>query len=115
MMPTISKITFAPPGPRARKLMQREIEQFHQPSIDRLYPIFTKRVQGAIIEDVDGNRYLDFAIGSGSMSLGGANPELVKVVKERVEELAHASYPSMNEVVIEFAEKLTAIAPGRGK
>jgi len=114
-MPTISKITFAPPGPRARKLMQREIEQFHQPSIDRLYPIFTKRVQGAIIEDVDGNRYLDFAIGSGSMSLGGANPELVKVVKERVEELAHASYPSMNEVVIEFAEKLTAIAPGRGK
>ena len=68
-----------------------------------------------MIEDVDGNKYLDFAIGSGSMSLGGANPDLVKVVKERVEDLAHASYPSMNEVVIQFAEKLTSIAPGSGK
>jgi 4-aminobutyrate aminotransferase len=111
----MSKITVSPPGPRARELISREIQQFHQPSIDRVYPIFTKSVHGAIIEDVDGNRYLDFAIGSGSMSLGGANPDLVKVVKDRVEELAHASYPSMNEIVIKFAEKLTSIAPGSGK
>src|SRR5438445_11617202 len=99
-MPTISKITFAPPGPRARKLMQRELEQFHQPSIDRLYPIFTKRVKGAIIEAVDGIGYFDLAFGSGSMPFAGANPELVKVVKERVEELVHAYYHSMNEVVL---------------
>jgi 4-aminobutyrate aminotransferase-like enzyme len=111
----LSKISVAPPGPRAKALIEREIKQFHQPSIDRLYPIFTKHIRGALIEDVDGNRYLDFAIGSGSMSLGGANPELVKVVKERVEDLAHASYPTMNEVVIQFAEKLTSIAPGSGK
>ena len=110
-----SKITVAPPGPRARELIKREIEQFHQPSIDRLYPIFTKNIHGALIEDVDGNRYLDFAIGSGSMSLGGANPDLVKVVKEQVEDLAYASYPCLNEIVIKFAEKLTSIAPGSGK
>lgn len=112
---TMSKITVSPPGPKARELIEREIKQFHQPSIDRVYPIFTKSVHGAIIEDVDGNKYLDFAIGSGSMSLGGANPDLVKVVRESVEDLAHASYPSMNEVVIKFAEKLTSIAPGSGK
>jgi len=111
----MSKITMSPPGPRARELIEREIKQFHQPSIDRVYPIFTKSIHGALIEDVDGNNYLDFAIGSGSMSLGGANPDLVKVVRERVEELAHASYPCMNEIVIKFAEKLTAIAPGTGK
>ena len=111
----MSKITMSPPGPRARELIEREIKQFHQPSIDRVYPIFTKSIHGAVIEDVDGNKYLDFAIGSGSMSLGGANPELVKVVKERVEDLAHASYPTMNEIVIKFAEKLTSIAPGSGK
>lgn len=112
---SMSKITIAPPGPRSRELIEREIKQFHQPSIDRVYPIFARSVHGAVIEDVDGNRYLDFAIGSGSMSLGGANPELVKVVRERVDELAHASYPTMNEVVIKFAEKLTSIAPGSGK
>lgn len=112
---SFSKIAVSPPGPKARALIQREIKQFHQPSIDRLYPIFTRHIHGALIEDVDGNHYLDFAIGSGSMSLGGANPELVKVVKERVEDLAHASYPTMNEIVIQFAEKLTSIAPGSGK
>src|ERR1700687_4200890 len=97
-----SKISVSPPGPRARELIEREIQQFHQPSIDRVYPIFTKHVHGAMIEDVDGNRYLDFAIGSGSMSLGGANPGLVKLVKDRVDDLAHASYPYMDQVVIEL-------------
>jgi 4-aminobutyrate aminotransferase len=111
----LSKIVVSPPGPLARKLIEREIQQFHQPSIDRVYPIFTKRVEGIVIEDIDGNRYLDFAIGSGSMSLGGANPELVRAVRENVEDLAHASYPTMNEVVIRFAEKLTSISPGSGK
>jgi 4-aminobutyrate aminotransferase-like enzyme len=93
-------------------LMEREVKQFHQPSIDRLYPIFAKRITGTIVEDVDGNRYLDFTIGSGSMSLGGAPPGLVDLVKDRVEDLAHASYPYLDEVVIKLAEQLTAIAPG---
>ena len=68
-----------------------------------------------MVEDVDGNRYLDFAIGSGSMSLGGAEPGLVKLVKERVEDLAHASYPYMDQVVIELGEKITAIAPATSR
>jgi 4-aminobutyrate aminotransferase-like enzyme len=114
-LPKLSKIVTPPPGPQARELIEREIKQFHQPSIDRVYPIFTKKVDGIVIEDVDGNRYLDFAIGSGSMSLGGANPELVKTIRDNVENLAHASYPTMNEAVIKFAEKLTKIAPGSGK
>lgn len=110
-----SKIVTPPPGPNARKLIEREVKQFHQPSIDRVYPIFTKKIDGAVVEDVDGNHYLDFAIGSGSMSLGGAPKELVETVRERVSELAHGSYPYMNQVVIEFAEKLTSIAPGPSK
>ena len=112
---TLSKITVPPPGPEARKLIKREVRQFHQPSIDRVYPIFTKRIEGVMVEDVDGNRYLDFAIGSGSMSLGGAEPGLVRLVKERVEDLAHASYPYMDQVVIELGEKMTAIAPGTSR
>jgi 4-aminobutyrate aminotransferase-like enzyme len=111
----LSRIIVPPPGPNARKLIEREVKQFHQPSIDRVYPIFTKKIEGAMVEDVDGNRFLDFAIGSGSMSLGGAYPALVDLVKNRIEDLAHASYPYMNQIVIDFAEKLTAIAPGRTK
>ena len=72
-----SKIITPPPGPKARKLIERELKLLHQPSIDRVYPIFTKRIDGAVVEDVDGNRYLDFAIGSGIMSLGCAPKGLV--------------------------------------
>ncbi len=110
-----AKIVTPPPGPNARKLIERELKLLHQPSIDRVYPIFTKKIDGAVVEDVDGNRFLDFAIGSGSMSLGGAPRELVKTVSERAEELAHGSYPYLNPTVIEFAEKLTSIAPGPSK
>lgn len=67
------------------------------------------------MEDVDGNRFLDFTIGSGSMTLGGAHPDLVNVVKNEIQNLAHASYPYMDEVVIKLAEKLTSIAPGPTK
>ncbi|MDA4137336.1 MAG: aspartate aminotransferase family protein [Thaumarchaeota archaeon] len=110
-----SKIVTPPPGPKARKLIERELKLLHQPSIDRVYPIFTKTIDGAVVEDVDGNRYLDFAIGSGSMSLGGAPGPLVKTIIERAQELGHGSYPYLNPAVIEFAEKLSSVAPGKSK
>ena len=110
-----AKIVTPPPGPNARKLIERELKLLHQPSIDRVYPIFTKKITGAVVEDVDGNSYLDFAIGSGSMSLGGAPEPLVRTVTERAGELAHGSYPYLNPSVIEFAEKLTSVAPGASK
>lgn len=88
---------------------------FHQPSIDRVYPIFAKRVEGAVVEDVDGNRYLDFTIGSGAMSLGGAHSGLVDVLRNHAEELAHSPFPALDETAIRLAEKLTAIAPGSTK
>ena len=64
---------------------------------------------------MDGNHYLDFAIGSGSMSLGGAPESLVRTLTERAGELAHGSYPYLNPAVIEFAEKLSSITPGKTK
>jgi 4-aminobutyrate aminotransferase len=110
-----AKIVTPPPGPKARELIERELKLLHQPSIDRVYPIFTKQITGAVVEDVDGNRYLDFAIGSGSMSLGGAPEALVRTLTERAQELAHGSYPYLNPAVITFAEKLKSIAPGDSK
>ena len=110
-----AKIVTPPPGPNARKLIERELKLLHQPSIDRVYPIFTKTIEGAIVEDVDGNRYLDFAIGSGSMSLGGAPEPLVREITERASELGHGSYPYLNPAVIRFAEKLKSVAPGKSK
>lgn len=83
--------------------------------MDRIFPIFAKRVLGAVVEDVDGNRYLDFTIGSGCMSLGGAYPAIVDILKGRVEDYAHSPFPALNEIVIRLGEKLTTIAPGPTK
>src|ERR1700732_39823 len=99
-----SKILTPPPGPKARELIERELKRMHQPSIDRVYPIFTKKIAGAVVEDGDGNRYLDFAMGPGSRSLGGAPDQLVNTIRERAAELGHGSYPYINQAVIDFAE-----------
>jgi len=109
------KIIKEPPGPKARKLLEREAKVFHQGSIDRLYALFSRKVEGALVEDVDGNRYLDFEAGSGSMGLGGAYPELVETIKSEIANMAHISYPFLNEVVISLAEKLIEITPGKFK
>ena len=107
----MSKITMFPLGPRARELIEPEIKQFHQSSIDGIYPIFTKNIYGTVIEDDDSNKYLDFANGSGSMSFGETNPELVKVVNELIEDLVFASFPGVNETVIKFAENSPRLHP----
>ncbi|NNE11856.1 MAG: aspartate aminotransferase family protein, partial [Ilumatobacter sp.] len=50
------------PGPRAREVIERD-ERHSSPSLTRVYPLVVARGQGAIIEDVDGNRFLDFNAG----------------------------------------------------
>jgi 4-aminobutyrate aminotransferase-like enzyme len=117
LLPTMTstKIVTESPGPNARKLIERESKVFRQPGNDRLYTLFSKSVKGAIVEDIDGNRYLDFEAGSGSMGLGGSHPELVKTIKEEISSLGHISYPFLNEVVISLGEKLAEITPGKFK
>ncbi len=100
------------PGPRAQALIQRD-SQVLSPSYTRSYPLVVERGQGAIVEDVDGNRFLDCNAGIAVASTGHCHPEVVAAVQEQAARLIHMSGTDFYyENMIHLAEKLAAIAPG---
>ncbi|MFZ0580840.1 MAG: acetyl ornithine aminotransferase family protein [Candidatus Acidiferrales bacterium] len=101
------------PGPKAKQLVERD-HHVVSPSYTRDYPLVAKTGRGAMVEDVDGNIFLDFAAGIAVVSTGHCHPEVVAAIQKQAAELIHMSgtdfyYPSM----VELAEKLASIAPGK--
>ena len=71
------------------------------------------RGKGALLYDVDGNRYIDFAGGIGVLNVGHANAEVVEAIKEQAERFLHTCFSvMMYESYIELAQRLTEITPG---
>src|SRR5215469_7214829 len=100
------------PGPRATEILSKD-EELISPSYTRSYPLVMKRGYGAIIEDVDGNTFLDFNAGVAVAALGHAHPEIVEAISRQASEFIHISgtdyyYPQQTEL----AEKLNQITPG---
>src|ERR1700735_2222637 len=101
------------PGPKAKKLVERD-HHVVSPSYTRDYPLLAKFGRGATVENVDGNTFLDFAAGIAVVATGHCHPEVVAAIQKQAGELIHMSgtdfyYPSM----VELAEKLASIAPGK--
>jgi 4-aminobutyrate aminotransferase len=102
------------PGPRAAELIRRDSEVL-SPSYSRCYPLVAARGQGAMIEDVDGNRFLDFNAGIAVTSTGHCHPKVVQAIEEQSKRLIHMSGTDFYyENMVQLAEKLAAIAPGDG-
>ena len=59
---TVPNISTPIPGPKAKKFLERD-DLYVSPSYTRCYPLVVERGSGAVIEDVDGNLYLDFTAG----------------------------------------------------
>ncbi len=99
------------PGPRAKALVERD-RKVLSPSYTRDYPLVVSRGEGAIIEDLDGNRFLDFNAGIAVASTGHCHPHVVAAIKHQAERLIHMSGTDFYyENMIELGEKLAAIAP----
>ena len=103
------------PGPDARAWVARD-EAVSSPSYTRDYPLVVRRAVGSVVEDVDGNRFLDFAAGIAVCSTGHCHPKVVAAIHEQAKSLLHICgsdfyYPSM----IELMEKLSALAPWSGE
>ncbi len=102
------------PGPRAKKVLQTD-QQYVSPSYTRSYPLVAKRGRGALVEDVDGNHFLDFTAGIGVVATGHCHPKVVQAIQKQSAELVHMSgtdfyYPGLAEL----ARKLSLLAPGAG-
>src|SRR6476620_11401556 len=102
------------PGPRASKLIATD-EQYTSPSYTRVYPLAVERGFGAVIEDVDGNRFLDFTAGIAVCSTGHCHSRIVAAIQQQAAKLLHMSgtdfyYAPQGEL----AKKLAEITPGAG-
>src|SRR5260370_4422879 len=100
------------PGPKSRALMaRREAAIPRGPS--NATPVFAARADGATIEDVDGNRYLDFAGGIGCLTIGHRSPRVLSAVGEQLEKRLHLCFAvTPYESYVAVAAKLNALAPG---
>jgi 4-aminobutyrate aminotransferase len=100
------------PGPNAKTLIAKDA-QFVSPSYTRGYPLVAKSGRGAIVEDVDGNTFLDFAAGIAVVSTGHCHPRVVEAIQKQAAELIHISGTDFYiPNLVELAERLSAIAPG---
>src|SRR3984957_5253786 len=111
-MPTIQLRTEIP-GPKSRELMRRR-EHAVPRGVSHATPIFTARAEGAVLEDVDGNRFLDFAGGIGVVNAGHRAPRVVAALRKQVDEFIHTCFSvAPYEKYVALAEKLNALVPGK--
>ena len=77
-------ITSTLPGPKAQEIIKRR-EKAIPDAIKCVYPVVIDRAEGAIIEDVDGNKFLYWVGGVGVLNIGFSQPEIIDVVKKQSE------------------------------
>ncbi|MDY5775192.1 MAG: 4-aminobutyrate--2-oxoglutarate transaminase [Lachnospiraceae bacterium] len=102
------------PGPKAQAVIDRRAAAI--PSGIRCgYPVVMDHAEGAMIEDVDGNRFLDWIGGVGVLNIGHCHPEVVEAVKNQADKYFHGMFNVVtHEGYVALAEKLSAIAPVKG-
>ena len=102
------------PGPKARAIIERD-SKYVSPSYTRDYPFVIARGEGAVVEDVDGNRFIDCAAGIAVNSTGVSHPEVVKAIADQAQKFIHMSGTDFYyEPQVRLAEELAAIAPIAG-
>lgn len=100
------------PGPKAAALIRRD-EKVMSPSYTRCYPLAVKRGEGAILEDVDGNRFLDFNAGIAVVAAGHSHPRVVAAIQKQAAEFLHMSGTDFYyENMVQLAETLARLVPG---
>jgi len=108
------RIVTPPPGPRAQALIARDARVMSQ-NFAKDYPLVAARGEGAMVEDLDGNRYLDFAAGIAVASTGHSHPQVVAAIRAQSERFLHmCATDFFYENVVDLAEGLARRAPGPG-
>lgn len=108
-------VTETVPGPKASKVIERRKAVIPN-AIGCVYPVVIEKGEGAMIEDVDGNHFVDFIGGVGVLNIGFSHPEVVEAVKAQSEKYFHGMFNVVtHEGYVSLAEKLCEIAPVKGE
>jgi 4-aminobutyrate aminotransferase len=102
------------PGPKAKAIIEKD-ERYSAPAYGRVYPLVVKEGRGMVIEDVDGNLFLDFMAGIAVASTGHAHPKVVKAIEEQARKFLHICGSDFYyEPMAVLVAQLARLAPGRG-
>ncbi|CAN5717279.1 acetyl ornithine aminotransferase family protein [soil metagenome] len=102
------------PGPRARAHVEYD-RIWTSPSLPRAFPLAPVRGEGCAIEDIDGNRFLDFAAGIAVNSTGHGHPQVIDAIRQQAEQLVHYSASDFYlPIYPETCEALAQTAPISG-
>ena len=100
------------PGPKSKEILERR-NKYVPKGISNNCQSFVKKAQGALVEDVDGNHYLDFAGAIGTLNVGHSHPRVVRALQEQAGQFIHTGFNvMMYESYISLAERLCELAPG---
>ncbi|WP_036769794.1 4-aminobutyrate--2-oxoglutarate transaminase [Pontibacillus halophilus] len=100
------------PGPKAGELLERR-HRIVPDAVSYGIPTFVEHAEGARVQDVDGNTFIDFAGAIGTINVGHCHPKVKAALHEQVEQYIHTGFNvMMYEPYIELAEKLAALSPG---
>lgn len=111
----VPSIRVEPPGPKAMEVIKRD-EAVLMQSFVRWYPLVIARGYGPVVEDVDGNLYIDYNAGIAVTATGHAHPKVVEAIKRQAELFLHYSLTDFYyEIAVRLAERLVSIAPISGR
>jgi 4-aminobutyrate aminotransferase/(S)-3-amino-2-methylpropionate transaminase len=100
------------PGPRSRDLLERRAAAVPK-AIWSTVPVFVRAASGAVVEDVDGNRLIDFGAGLAVLNVGNAAPSVVEAVQRQADLYTHTCFHvTLNEPYVALAERLNQLTPG---
>ena len=113
--PDYPRIMTPPPGPRARRIIATD-KEWTSPSYIKEYPLVAAGGRGAMVEDVDGNRYIDWMAGIAVSATGYNHPKVVAAVQEAAGKFLHICGTDFYyQTMADLCERLAKLAPGKDK
>jgi 4-aminobutyrate aminotransferase len=109
----VPHIKVTPPGPRAQAILERD-RRYVSPSYPRCAPFVMARGEGSVVEDVDGNLYLDCCAGIAVAATGHSHPSVVSAIAEQSRRFLHISTDYYHEPQVALGEAIADIAPFGG-
>jgi 4-aminobutyrate aminotransferase/(S)-3-amino-2-methylpropionate transaminase len=100
------------PGPKSKELLKKRENAVAQ-GLSTNVPIGIVEANGALVTDLDGNRFIDLAAGIGSLNVGHTQTDVVDAIKEQLDHFINPAFPVvMYDAYIKLAEKLNELVPG---
>jgi 4-aminobutyrate aminotransferase/(S)-3-amino-2-methylpropionate transaminase len=107
-------VTSTVPGPKSAEIIKERAAETPA-AIKCIYPVVMKEAQGAIIEDLDGNRFLDWIGGVGVLNVGHSHPEVVKAVQDQASKYMHGMFNVVTHSgYVKLAAELNKRVPVKG-